>query len=520
MKNALNSFGRTTGAGVTVSPDTVYALPAFYNGIRLVSSTIARTHTMVYQVNGDRAKERYHDHPVFRLMRYRWNPIHDAFSGKRKLVQDALKFGNGYAAIVRKNGVAVELWPLNPLTVVPTWILNPKTLRVESMVYVVTTNGHQQHLDFADVIHIRNLTDEDGLVGISILDKAREVLGLGLAVIKYGSVYFGNNAQPGKLLKFPNWFKDAEQLEKFRQGFEGAHRGIDNAFRVGILQGNAELISEQVSNESAQFLESRQMSVIDVSNLLGGVPPHKLGAQNFNSSYSSYEQQELASLGDLFDPWFVLIEQEFENKLLTEIEKESGTVCVEFLRESMFKSDPNSTRAAVILEVNNGLLSINESRSILNRPTIPEDWADGYYRPANLKLQTDKPPVQPVPPVPQIGNQAEAVDQPEANQGDDADNQPAEAEAEERFQALTRKTVERLVTRLRKATEAQADNLRGLDLSTHKAVVREALDMFALDTDEWIDSLQGELRAILPEQIESVFTQDRVDTICRLLNDT
>lgn len=470
---------------------------------------------MVYKVDGDRAKERYHEHPAFRLMRYRWNDIDSAFDGKRKIVADALKHGNGYARIYRENGEPVELRPLNPLTVVPTWIIDARTHRVEKLVYVVTTNGQQVHLPFSDILHIRNMTDEEGIVGVSVLEAAKEVLGLGLAVIRYGSCYFGNMATPGKLIKFPNWFKDTEQLEKFRAGFESAHRGIDNAFRTGVLQGGAELVSEQISNEAAQFLESRQMSVIDISNLLGGIPPHKLGAQNFNSSYNSYQQQELASLGDLYDPWFVQMESEFSNKLLSEIEKESGTVAIEFLRESMFKSDPDSTRNAIILEKANGLLSDEESRSLLNR--VPMTEAKGkFYHPSNWVEETDEEPVPPA--LPQIGNQ------PEANQGDEMPmakpmmEKPMMDEAEERFQALTRKTVERLITRLRKATEAQAENLRGLNLDAHRAIVRDSLDMFAFDSDAWLDTLQAELRQVLPEQIDSVFS--RIDITCKLLKDS
>ena len=137
-------------------------------------------------------------------------------------------WGNHYSEIERnKKGEAVALWPITP------WRVSLRRVD-KALVYTVATDNGVVTLPFANVLHIKGLS-YDGLSGLPPMRAAKEAIGLSLAAQKYAAKFFANDARPGGILEHPGQLSD-EASERLRKSFERTHEGLDNKFRVAVLE--------------------------------------------------------------------------------------------------------------------------------------------------------------------------------------------------------------------------------------------------------------------------------------------
>ena len=118
-----------------------------------------------------------------------------------------------------------------------------------------------------------------------------------------------------------------------------------------------------------------------MANIIG-VPPHKIGDPT-RTSHSSLESENQAYLQDSLDPWLCNWEKECEDKLLTEQQKTQDTHIVEFQRDAIIRVDKKTETESLAVEVNNGLLSLDEARAIKNRPPLPDGLGSTFRKPMN-----------------------------------------------------------------------------------------------------------------------------------------
>lgn len=496
-----------SSSGVAVTHDTAFTIPAFFRGVDLIASTMGRVKSPVYKPSSNEGKEKDTAHPAYNILNKRWNNWMSSFAGKQQLVKDALWSGNGFAVILRDvNGLPTQLIPLDPETTFPIVTRNVETAEVVDIVYHTSIQGIlgnpavELDIPFSDCIHLKGLGQTQGIVGMRLIDYAKECMGLGIAVQKYGATYFANGGNPKLVIELPATIKNKEQLEEYRKGLNQIHGGLSNAHKTLLLVSGSKLAATTtINNEEAQFLESREMTAIDVANVLG-LPPHKLGAK-VNTSYNSLEQEELALLSDTYDKWFVNLESEFELKLLSEFEKARGTRFIQFDREALLAADTSTKIKNVIEKVNAGLMSLNEGRLELNLDTLADENANKHRMPTNLTFSED---VQ--APTDLDGDpQADAGQAPDADNATDAEaptgddlEEPGgnDAKVHPQFRALKEQTISRLATRLRKA--------KNLNPGDHIRVFLDALQPFGERGLTSVTSLFDELAAVLPEQYGEV----------------
>lgn len=473
-----------SAAGVPINYDTVWNIAPFVRGVDLIANKLATINCDVLLDKGGN-KEQYKTHPVFKVLRGNAAPWLPAADMIKNLVKDAIWAGNGYAKIIRKN--PIQLIPLDPRHVQPWITRDLETFEVLSIMYRVTMHGVEQDIPFSDMIHIKGSLPECGcLWGMPILEKCKDVLGLCSATVKYGSAYFRSAIVPHMVIQLPQWLKDKKQKEEF-DSLINKRPGPDDMWKTVILQNGATAtFPPPVSNENAQFLGSMEQAAIICSQILG-LPASKLGARSENSSYNSLSADELSIYKDTYCKWMQSVENEFCNKLLSEKEKASGLVSVEFNRQQLLEGDPQQVITLLGQQVEIGELTLNEARAKLNLPKANHPNADKHRMPSHSVFMEDI-----IPPTTTM-MQAEGMPQtPEI-----LDQKPPSGHDQAR--ALTEISIERLVKRLRKA---------GKDFTSHRSVMMEALSPFERATD-WIDALLGELEHVLPEQVEAVL--DRVD---------
>lgn len=372
-------------SGIAVSRETVLGYPAVWRGTNLIASTTARLPLNLYKRQADNGRTLADTHPGYNVVQHP-DTIISKFLFFQTLISHVILKGNGYA-LITKNEFAdpIKLTILDPEQTFPVKVVGNSTVDI---VYTSRIGNTMLKLLPEELLHFRALS-HDGICGYAITDILRESLGLGLALQKFGSIYFKNNARPGTVVELPGFFKDDEEVQKFREGWEGTHAGLDNAHKLSILQGGARVSTPQVNNEQAQWILAREFEIKSIANIMG-IPPHKLGAA-INANYNSLEQENKSFLSDL-EPYLTMVEEELNLKLLTEIQKQRESHYFEFKREALERADTRTENDTLTQQVNNGLLTLNQYFAIKNMQGIGPD-GDKHRMPANLVLIEDMQPL-------------------------------------------------------------------------------------------------------------------------------
>jgi len=287
---------------------------------RIYCSSLAVLPWQVRQRVGDERLEP--DHPVARLLKTRYNESMSQYTAERAIASQAFWYGTGFGAIVRdKLGQVKEIFPLPSAGY--QRLVNPEdgavwySFSVESG----TPGGARLQRRFQESeLLVFRFESFDGYTGRGLLDIARESLAADSAAQRYSRRFFVNGSRPSGVVKVQTAL-DPDVREQVRSDFERMSRGLDNAFRVAVLDMGMEYTQLGISQKDAQFIESRSFSVEEVSRFTG-VPVYML--QSGKQSYQSNEQQELDFVTNTLTPPVTQMEQEWGYKLLSEQDREEG----------------------------------------------------------------------------------------------------------------------------------------------------------------------------------------------------
>jgi HK97 family phage portal protein len=377
----LAEGGTKSGSGVVVTASSALTYPPFWRGVNLVSRDVGKLPLRVLRRDGEGFLPDTR-HPAYTLCRYKSNRYMTANIFRHVVQSRAMSVGNGYAYIVRatsgtKDGDPLELIPLPSEQTYP--------VRENGVVYYVydgtPESGTITKIPADDMIHIRDMGDE--LLGYSVIEKARDSLGLSIGAQRYASMYFSNSAAPSIALEYPARLKP-DAINRLRETWERAHKGIENAHRIAVLEEGAKINTYGPSNTEAQNLETRQFGVKEAANWLG-IPPHKL-ADDTKTSYSSLEQENQRYLDEGLDPWLVVWEMELRDKLLRPSEKDKDTHVIEFTRQALLRADLKARGEYYSKAVSIGWMNKDEVRARESMNPIPDDKGKDYYIPVNVTL--------------------------------------------------------------------------------------------------------------------------------------
>ncbi|GAB3856617.1 hypothetical protein GCM10029963_53290 [Micromonospora andamanensis] len=215
--------GSSTAAGVWVSEETALHYSPFFAGVNVISTDVAMLPHLVYE-RLDRGKRRAREHPVYRVLHEEPNPVMPPIALRRTAQAHALTWGTGYANVVWDNrGNVVELWPLRPDRITPEIKRTGPGRLTVTYRYVDDVNGIRTRLFPDEVLPIGGL-GYDGIRGYSVVAMARQSIGLGMALERYGSALFGNGARPGGVLKHPKKLSP-DGHKRLQADWDNLHRG-------------------------------------------------------------------------------------------------------------------------------------------------------------------------------------------------------------------------------------------------------------------------------------------------------
>ena len=324
---SLRSAGLADFADATAP--AAMKLSAVDRCVEVLSSDVAKLPLYVFDRNTRQVK---HDHPLSRLLGLRCNSVQTSFEALKLVEAGRLCGGNGYLLVER------DPRSLRPerLVAVPWQNVSPQMTDAGDVFYDVTHPFTHRNIRVArtDMVHVKGSFSRNGWLGVSVLERASEVIASARAAQSWNGSYYSNGGQPSGVLEVDGDISGVtEQLQpdgtvqkvnikdSIREEWERRHAGPGNANRVAILDHGLKYKPISISQRDAQFVENAELSIRDIARFFG-VPLYKL--QEGKQSYNSNEQNSIEYATGTLQPIVTAWEQELTYKLLPECERNEG----------------------------------------------------------------------------------------------------------------------------------------------------------------------------------------------------
>lgn len=375
---AFDVFGDDYGYGydnpvnATIGNDKAMRLGAVFACVRIIAEDAASLPIDTFRLqNGERILERpplWVEEP---------NPEHTPFDLVEQTFASLELDGNAYACAIRDNrGNVIEMWPLDHRNVHPRRS-SGSTGRVVYDVADEATGLHGTYeragLYSGEIVHVKAFGYSGAVRGLSPLERARLQIGTGLALDEFAARFFSQGSnQSGYLATDADLNED--QADRLVSLWMNKHTGLGNAHKPAVAAGGLKWFATSITNEQAQFLESRRYGVLEIARIYR-VPPHKL-AELSRATFSNIEQQSIEYVTGSLTPRLTRVEQAW-SRLLPD---------GQFFRfdvDGLLRGDMMARAQAAMLWRGAGVKSQNELRRPENLPSIGPE-GDSLLVPLNM----------------------------------------------------------------------------------------------------------------------------------------
>lgn len=281
-QNALTTWGSwgptgTTASGQNVTQDTALTFLAVYGSVSFIADQVSTLPLANYR--DEEAGPRKIGLTPWMV---RPNPEVDRVAFIVQCVTSLLLDGNLFIIPVRNRFMeVVELWAVDPGRVT---VKRPPG--GGSRVYLIDGKPYT-----GEMHHIPYIIRAGAERGLSPIEHARQVIGLGMAAVEHGAQFFGQGAAVSGVIQVPDELTDTS-AQVMANAFQRAHSG-NNKFLPGVLTGGATWQQTQITNEQAQFLESRNYTAAEIAGQLYHLDPSHLGigVEGTSYTYANLEQR-------------------------------------------------------------------------------------------------------------------------------------------------------------------------------------------------------------------------------------
>lgn len=350
-----------TSAGIPVSPGNAETVSTVFSCVQSIAETIGGLPLLLYRngANGDR--ERAADHPLYAVLHDRPNERQTALEFREQLTAHVLLWGNAYAGITSDAaGNVTSLEPIHPRNVT---VLQLPSGRIRYDVADADT-GRVRPLLADEVLHLKDRTD-NGIVGKSRIQVAREMLGGVLAAQEHGNRSWANGARLSGVLQTPHVMGD-ESIGRLRESWNAQFTGTGNTGKTAILENGLTYQQLSMSNEDAQWLQSRQFSVEEVCRIFR-VPP-VLVADLRHANFSNSVEMNRWFVTHTLRRWLTMWEEGCERALLGPIARRR--YFIEHNVEGLLRGDSKGRADFYGSGIKDGWLLKSEARRLENLPSI------------------------------------------------------------------------------------------------------------------------------------------------------
>jgi HK97 family phage portal protein len=343
-------------AGVRVNQGTALGISAFYRATALISGTLASLPLRTLTENGPGVRETtgsVFDDPggPDGQTPYEW---------KESLLVHLLLHGNAYALKLRNSAGGLAALPLVHPLAVKTELPTPaeyKAGRVPAggkWFSLTLADGESVRYDARDVWHVPGLS-VDGLTGISILTAAKASLGTAIAGDRAAAKMFANGGLISGMA-VPDEDLEPEEAQAAKEELDRSVSGWENAGKIAVLTRRLTFSPWQMNAVDAQFLQSRQFQIEEVSRWTG-VPPHLLMQTEKQTSWGTGVDEQNRAMGrTVLSPWANRIEARGARVL-------RAPRVIEFDFTKLERPSPDRETELDLSQVAAGVMTVDEYRA-------------------------------------------------------------------------------------------------------------------------------------------------------------
>jgi HK97 family phage portal protein len=354
-------------AGVAVGETSALGLSALYRALSLVSGTLASLPLNSWRDAGGDQREKVPsifdepDGPDGQTV-YEWKEtafLHLMLHGRC----GAMKVRNGAGGLVRLPLCHPLSFRLEQPT--PEEQRDSAKMPVGGVWFVMAlTGGEQVRLDARDFWYVP-AASLDGQQGISLLTYARQSLATGIAADKAAGKVFSSGALISGLATPADDTDLADDIPQIRAELNRNVLGHENAGTIALVNRRLQFTPWTMTAQQAQFLESRQFQIEEISRWTG-VPPHLLMQTDKQTSWGTGVDEQNRGLSKfVLGHWAQRFEQRASRLL-------ARPRWAEFDFAGLERPNFATEVDLLVKQVQAGLLTVNEARAIRNLPPLPE----------------------------------------------------------------------------------------------------------------------------------------------------
>lgn len=311
--------GKASKAGPTITLENALKVATLFACLKVLSQGVAQVPMKLFReqtIDGLKKIEPARDHPHYDLVATQPNDWSSSFEFRETLTLHAA-LGNAYVFKNRLMGGRVaEMILLNPGRV--------EKVQAEdySIAYKVTGKSGATQIFPAEAIwHVRG-PSWDGLIGMDVLNIARDALGLAIATEESHAALHKKGVRTSGTYTVEKTL-NKEQYATLKAWILAEMAGADNSGAPMILDNGAKWISGAMTGVDAQHLETRNHQISEVCRFTG-VSPFMIFQTDKAPTYASAEQFQIQHVVHTLSPWYARIEQSADINLLTKKERAAG----------------------------------------------------------------------------------------------------------------------------------------------------------------------------------------------------
>jgi HK97 family phage portal protein len=230
----------------------------------------------------------------------------------------------------------------------------------------------------SETVHFAWPGDDGSPIGVSPLEKLGVTIRLEDAAQRYQTANFRNGNRPANAVLFKENL-NVKQLEFARQRLEAFHGSVDQAGKMLMLAGGADVKPLTMTAVEASLIEQRRLDREEIAIVFGLSGPSL--TDSTNSALGNVVERFKAFYRDVLPPWTSLVTETFEAQLL-DAEPAWLDRVVRFDFGDKLRGEPRELAEKLKIEVEAGLRTRNEARFELGLP--PDGDPNDPENPANI----------------------------------------------------------------------------------------------------------------------------------------
>lgn len=321
--------GRQVRSGAIVNWSSALDVTTVLACCRVIAEGVAQVPWRVYQdTDGDKRVAR--EHQLFPLLFRRPNRWQTSFEFRETLMLHTVLAGN---AFVFKGRVGSYREYRELLPIEPGWVTVERDRKSSAIRYKVRSEltGVEQVFDAETIWHIRG-PSWNGWLGLDIVQKAREAIGLAMATETKQADFTGKGSTTTGVLALDENISP-EKYEFLAAWLDKHMPGGERAGKDLLIDKSAKYYRMGMTGVDSQMVETRKLQVEEIARAMR-VMPIMVGQADKAATYASAEQMFIAHVVHTLSPWYERLQQSAEVNLLEEKEWREDGYAIRF--------DPNA----------------------------------------------------------------------------------------------------------------------------------------------------------------------------------